>query len=232
MIDSNLIQSINYLDSVDRLIESSLEKYLNPEMVLGVLRIDYSDVNNLLFQQAQQATNCLYYNSIAAKINNVLQSFEDTVFEPYMAHCRKYADIYLDFMDKRATKESLNDFVILMFSKDADRNLYAITCYEHSWKLVHKGGSLEAHKETEDYIKGVKGYYGEMYRIDKTYEDMMALRNKFKYRKDLAEGLAESFKQLTICASNVVKLRLMGSGETPKVSQDLVNNLYKGNAHG
>lgn len=227
MIDSNLIQSISYLDSIDKLIESSLEKYLNPETILSVLQVDYSDINNLLFQQAKQATNCLYYNSIAAKINGVLRTFEDAVLEPYLAHCRRYAGIYLDSMDKRrATKESLNDFVILMFSGKADKNLYAISCYEQTWKEANKGGSIEAHRESEGYGSAVKKFYTEMYSLGKTYEEVMEIKNKFKYRKELAESLAESFKQLTICASNVVKLRLMGSGETPKVSQDVVNNVY------
>lgn len=229
MIDDNLIQSIKYLESIDKLVEASLGEYLDPKLVLQTLKVDYTDTNNLLRQQSEQATKCLFYNSIAAKLNAVNQNFNDNVLERWFAHCRKYATLYLDYMGTRATKEMLGDYVINIFSSkctDAERSQYAILCFTQEQKnLKGKNFNLEDLQNSEDYVDRVKQFYTRMYNCGHWYEEMMELKNKFAYRKNLAESLADALKQVTICASNIVKLRLMGSGETPKVSQDLVNSV-------
>lgn len=231
MIDRELLNQLAYLDSVDKLIESKMSEYLNPEQVLKLLTVDYTDINNLLYQQSVQSSNSLFYNAIAARLRSLRQTFEDTVFERYMSHCRRYAGLFLDSLDKRGTKELLNDYVIYLFSNqntDINRYSHAKTCYiQYLINTRGKKFNIESHmsENKEEFLKEAKEFYAEMYSIDKFYEDVIELRNKFKYRMELAEGLADASKQVTICASNIVKLKLTGTGDPARVTFDTIDRI-------
>lgn len=231
MIDQSLIDSIAFLDGLDKLIESKLSEYLNPEKIQQILYVDCHDLNKLIEQQAVQSSQSLFYNCIAAKMNSVSYMFEEKVMNEYLAHCREYASLYLLYNDRRDTKDSLNDAIVIIFNAPtADRQyFYASACYDASLKM--KPDALGEYKKTDAYTSGLIAFSKQMYRLEKTYNEMIDLKSKMQYRKELAESLAESFKQLLIASSNIVKLRLMGSSYVPSGSlteQQIGNQKYGG----
>jgi len=213
-MDETLLTQLAYLESLDKLIESKAAEYMNPERILTVLNIDYRNVENLQNQQAKFASDFLFYNSLAAKLRCMKSKYEDTVFNKCMAHYRKWASIYMSSIGKRDTKEALNDYAMWMFSDsidEAEKKFYAEACTKH---LSNPYSDAQ-----------VNGVYNKMYGNYRSYEQLIEEKSRFEYRAELANCLADSIKQVNICASQIVKLRLSGSGEAPSVTLDTVTKL-------
>ena len=213
-MDETLLTQLAYLESLDKLIESKAQEYLNPDRIFSVLNVDYRNVENLQAQQAKFASDFLFYNGLAAKLKCMKSKYEDIVFNKCMAHFRKWASIYMTSISKRDTKEALNDYAMWMFSEDTtedEKRYYSNACANHFNTPA-----------SEDQISKISN---SMYQNTRTYEDLITEKSKFDYRAELAMCLAESIKNVNICASQIVKLRLSGSGEAPSISVDTVKKL-------
>ena len=216
MIDLNLVDSMAYLDGMDRLIESKSKEYLNPDKILDRLTINYQDLDKLMEQQAIQASEALAYGFIAAKMNSLCYMFEETIVNPYLAHCRKYASLYLSSQDRKDTKESLNDAITIIFSDKADKAFYSAACFDQSLEM--KKDELLEHKTNNKnaYTANWIGFMKEMYAFPDSYEILIQKKAKLQYRKEMTETLVESYKQLSISILNIIKLKLMGSSVMPR----------------
>ncbi len=228
MLDPQLIESIANLDSIEKLIESKSKEYLDPDKILTMLSVDFRDLNVLMDQQSKQAAQCLFYNFLAAKFNSICYLYEETIYNPYMAHCRIYASYYLAAMDRRDTIESLKDAVSIIFSKNNTNEMkleYAEGCYHQSLKPV--GSKKEFKVDTSDpsYSSNLARFYQMMYSIDNGYEDFVEQKSKYDDRKRFAEALVESFKTLSINTSNITKLRLSGSSEAARIDSKTIAKL-------
>ena len=95
MYDHQFLDEVAFLDAFNNEVEKKTEEYLNPKRFLEILKVDYKNLENLQDQRANFARELLYYNSLAARLINIRYKYTETIFEPCMAHYRKYASLYL-----------------------------------------------------------------------------------------------------------------------------------------
>jgi hypothetical protein len=231
MIDNSLIDSLAFLDGIDKLVEDKAQEYLNPSKILSILEVNYQDVSNLTLQLSKYASQTLFYSALAARLNSSLYQYEENVFNKYMAHCRLYGSLYCDSIGKKDTKDAIQDMIILLYTRDnnaEDKFNFAIACFDEKYKEQIKKTELVVGSEA--YNLKAREFYKEMYKFDlqgKFYETFIEQKAKLEYRKDLAESLSESLNQLGICASQICKLKLSGSSEVPTISLATVQKLRK-----
>lgn len=224
-MDNQLIEFLSNLDALDKYVDSKSQEYLDPNKILSLLEIDYRNLDNLTKQTSIQNSNSLFYNVISARLASIERLFEETVVNPYMAHCRHYANLYLKSLDRKETVSALQDAVIILFSNKIlpdEKFSNCLLCYNMSLKIK----DIEKYKEEnlEQYTNGAKEFYKIMYSVP-SYEDIVTKHIKCKNRREQAEALSQSFKESGIAISNIIKLRLSGVSNGPTTIT--IDNLNK-----
>jgi len=138
----------------------------------------------------------------------VLGDFVDGAYAAYMAHVRRYARLLIKANDEKETLSSIEDMVVLLFSKattDDQRKEYAIRLADLHFSIV-LGKKLDviqfAKDHEEEYNKKLLEIYQDFYRYQlagQYYEDYTSRKRVLEAEEADAEALVEAYRQRAHC---------------------------------
>jgi hypothetical protein len=215
-MDQNLVDSLAYVDSLEKLVESKKEQYLDSDRIFNSLNIEFQDVGKLMAQSSIHGSYAFYFSTLAARLTRLLNNFEETTLATYLAHCRYYGSLYCEHLNKKDTKEAIADCVILLFTGTNSKEKkvkYSALCFDN-FKKQAIGKEFDTYKASESYSKDLYTFYQEMYKYDgqnKSYEWFYEQKALLEERKQIAEGLMNALKCSSIAASNIFSIMREGS---------------------
>ncbi len=176
-------------------VEYSVDEYMEEKNITDLLTLDTERIHETL---ETHAANQAYWEALAVKLKNKLESFENEWCKKWWAHSRKFAKYVLfGYGDTKPTVDSVKDMVILIYSEDTtdlEREKYSKIAFEMAVKR------RQTYKSEEEFRL-------DMYKYSKWYFEVITRTlGKMKEDYEIVHIVAKRFDSRSFHVGNLVEL--------------------------